>query len=168
MSAATYQSIVERWAKRYKIRVRWIADVNGSTAYWPTRTVRVPRIRSDEDLAVAAHECGHIIAGKCPGRSPHQREQLPTSLACLACECAATRIAEFLVTRAGVPWTRAMHDRLSRGLASYRRIPAPAAQRQVARTLASDSRYAARLQERLELERRLEQHREIQELIARL
>lgn len=168
--AATYRAVFEGWLKRFNIRVQWLRDFPdpiGPTSNWKRRRVTLHPFSvgdADERLAESAHEVGHILGGTCPNQPPHQRRQMVTLVACVCCEVTATRVGEWLVRRAGLPWTRTMHDRLSRALHSYgRTTPAPAAALQALNVLASDGRYATRMQERL---RREIQIAEIQAIAA--
>jgi hypothetical protein len=81
--------------KRERITVTWRTSWHGSRARPSARHIWVPFPRSIEDLAVAAHEVGHILVGRCPGRSPHQRR--PGKTGCLCCENGAWTHARALL-----------------------------------------------------------------------
>jgi hypothetical protein len=150
--AAGYAAVFGGWQPRYTFGVRWLRGapetgpspsacfLDRSVAVYPF-TVGDP----DERIAEAAHEVAHLLNGKCHGRPPHRRNPLVLGVECVRCEVQATDRAIALVQEAGLRWTHTMHERLARGLRSYRRVPAMPGQLFELNVLVNSGYYKARL-----------------------
>jgi hypothetical protein len=116
-AAEGYRRFVTAVCERLKIRADIVVTDNcASLAWWPARRIHIRPIVDDGTFAVALHEIGHILAGKCSRREPHRPTIEDGFHLCLACETDAWERAMQLA-----PFSRAMHDRLKASLMSYKR-----------------------------------------------
>jgi hypothetical protein len=136
-----YQRLLDEWARVHRITVTYDATLPrwvGGWASWKSRQIALPGpVRSEVDLAVAAHEIGHVLAGACSRQRPHYRDPAePRWWNCVQCELEATQTA----MRIGAAvWTKAMHRKLASSLRSYRlSTPTWPAQVHALETVASD------------------------------
>jgi hypothetical protein len=93
----------------------------GAAAYADLRGKRVvcPPIEDEIDVAIVLHELGHHLSEPCKGSRHHKDPKVTNWHHCLACEVDAWTCAIALVKP--LPWSRAMHQRLTRSLQIYRR-----------------------------------------------
>jgi hypothetical protein len=107
-----------------------------------------------EALATLAHECGHLLSGACPQRSPHLQVRHGKIRCCLACEVRASEIAQQLI-----PFRPEMIDDLERALHTYRGMPASRRASRAASRFAGRARQA--LHWRVDLELKLSEIRRL-------
>lgn len=133
-----YRKLVAVLAQRHRITVVVTPAGRNGSALASSRTIMIPPIVDAGTFAVALHEIGHVINGTCPQRDPHRPLLVSGSLACVACEVAATRTAMQLA-----PFTPEMHAHLRYALKTYRwSTPAPAQALRALDRLASFTGYA--------------------------
>ena len=155
LPVAAVRRLVLQMARKETIQIAWIEPGSSERphAYQAGRFVCIEPIVDFRTAAIALHETAHAIQPLCPKTGPHHHdERLTSSFACLACEAAAWATA-----MTWFPFSRAMHDALTRSLNSYRRIiQAPEDTHAAAARLSGDAGWQAERQRQLRWQRRFE------------
>ena len=151
---AAMRQVVALLAEKHNITIKILATMPpgvGAYAQWHKRAIVIQEIVDAAGFATALHEIGHVIAGKCTGRAPHQPDpRVQRWHHCLACENAASEIALTLA-----PFSRSMHAEIARGLKAYRRsTPGPASEVARLDRLASGITYCRAKQGRVRMQLR--------------
>jgi hypothetical protein len=147
---------VEALLREHRVRVTWSAHECYATVN--TRSVTIPRVRSESDYADCLHELSHVLNGDCPRTFPHQITRGRYHL-CQMCECLAWDRAQ----RLAPVWTVGMHRRLQRCLSTYTHAPAPPAMTRVMQDAVSNRRRAEVQQARFARELREARQRRVME-----
>jgi hypothetical protein len=117
-----YRQHVEALLRAHAITATWTtARVRGASAFANSaaRHITCPPMIDDDTVATALHEIGHCVSEPCAGPRHYRDPDVTDWWNCLACEVSAWTAAIRLIRP--LPWSRAMHHKLTRALQSYRR-----------------------------------------------